>query len=85
MPSCLDTLDRFLQSKYAVYSSIVPAEKVTSSAGPKKGLVESIAHILGIKSTKGLNKKITLAELGLDSRKYLKIYLTYFLLSTIHI
>lgn len=67
IPSCLSVLDRFLQSRHAVYSSIVPAEKVTASAGSKKGLVDAIAHILGIKSTKGLNGKITLAELGLDS------------------
>ena len=68
IPSCLSTLDRFLQSKNAVVSSIVPAEKVSSAgSGSKKGLVETIAHILGIKSTKGLNGKITLTELGLDS------------------
>ena len=68
MPSCLSTLDRFLQSKHAICSSFVPAEKVNaSSSGSKKGLVDSIAHILGIKSTKGLNSKITLSELGLDS------------------
>lgn len=68
IPSCLATLDRFLQSKHAVCSSIVPAEKIIGSgSGSKKSLVDSIAHILGIKSTKGLNNKITLAELGLDS------------------
>jgi len=67
IPSCLATLDRFLQSKYAVCSSIVPAEKISSSLSSKKSLVDSIAHILGIKSTKGLNGKITLSELGLDS------------------
>jgi len=66
--SCLATLDRFLQSNYPVCSSIVPAEKASAGSGSaKKGLLESIANILGIKSTKGLNAKITLAELGLDS------------------
>lgn len=68
IPSCLSTLDRFLQSKHAICSSIVPAEKVSSSgSGSKKGLVDTIAHILGMKSIKGLNPKLTLSELGLDS------------------
>jgi len=66
--SCLATLDRFLHCKYPVSSSIVPVEKASQgSSSSKKGLLESIANILGIKSTKGLNEKITLSELGLDS------------------
>ena len=78
IPSCLAVLDRFLQSKHAVYSSIVPAEKVTAAAGSKKTLIDAIAHILGIKSTKGLNGKITLAELGLDSLMGVEVKVGFF-------
>lgn len=67
MPSCLATLDKFLNSPYAVCSSIVKADKKTgSSSGGKQDLLKAVCNILGVKPA-SLAPATTLAELGMDS------------------
>lgn len=67
MPSCLSTLDKFLNSPYAVCSSIVKADKKTgSSGGGKQDLLKAVCNILGVKPA-SLSPATTLAELGMDS------------------
>ena len=69
MSSCLSVLDTFLTQPNAVVSSFVPAEKASSSSdqGSKVGLVESVAHILGVTDVSSLSHDATLGDLGLDS------------------
>lgn len=67
MPSCLSTLDKFLNSPHAVCSSIVKADKKTgSSSGGKQDLLKAVCNILGVKPA-SLSPATTLAELGMDS------------------
>lgn len=68
MPSCLNTIDNFLQQPDPVLASLVLAEKRKSSGEASSvGVVEAVANILGIKDTKNINTTATLAELGMDS------------------
>lgn len=67
IPSCLATLDKFLNSPYAVCSSIVKADKKAgSSSGGKTDLLKAVCNILGVKPA-SLSPTTTLAELGMDS------------------
>lgn len=67
MPSCLATLDKFLNSPYSVCSSIVKADrKATTSGGGKRDLLKAVCNILGVKQT-SLSPDTTLGELGMDS------------------
>lgn len=67
IPSCLTTLDKFLNSPFSVCSSIVKADKKTgSSSGGKTDLLKTVCNILGVKSA-SLSPSTTLAELGMDS------------------
>lgn len=67
IPSCLATLDKFLNSPYSVCSSIVKADKKTgSSGGGKQDLLKAVCNILGVKPA-SLSPATTLAELGMDS------------------
>lgn len=67
IPSCLATLDKFLNSRHAVCSSIVKAEKrVGASSGAKSDLLKVICNILGVKPA-SLSPTTSLAELGMDS------------------
>lgn len=66
MPSCLQTMDFFLQQPCPVLASMVVAEKRKAEAGGV-GLVSSIANILGLKDTKNVSDSATLADLGMDS------------------
>ncbi|XP_067120579.1 fatty acid synthase [Centruroides vittatus] len=65
--SCLITLDTFLQQKYPVVASMVPAERKVKKQGNKQNLLQSISHILGIQDPNTLDSAITLGELGMDS------------------
>jgi len=68
MNSCLAVLDRFLHSPFAVASSVVRAEVKRESGGNKtQKLIQTIAHILGIKDVNAIAPTLTLGELGLDS------------------
>ncbi|XP_020494498.2 fatty acid synthase [Labrus bergylta] len=67
--SCLEVLDRFLCQQQAVMSSFVLAERmvVKREAGSQKSLVDTVAHILGVRDVSSLNADASLADLGLDS------------------
>lgn len=48
MPSCLNTIDNFLQQPHPVLASLVLAEKRKASGEASSvGVVESVANILG--------------------------------------
>ena len=67
MPSCLATLDKFLNSQHSVCSSIVKADKRAGlSSGGKQDLLKAVCNILGVKPA-SLSPATTLAELGMDS------------------
>ncbi|XP_055591636.1 fatty acid synthase [Uranotaenia lowii] len=66
MPSCLQTMDYFLQQPCPVLASMVVAEKRKAETGGA-GLVSSIANILGLKDTKNVSDGSSLADLGMDS------------------
>uniref|UniRef100_UPI0037E9BFCC fatty acid synthase n=1 Tax=Semicossyphus pulcher TaxID=241346 RepID=UPI0037E9BFCC len=67
--SCLEVLDRFLCQPQPVMSSFVLAERtvVKSDGGSQKNLVDTVAHILGVRDVSTLNAEASLADLGLDS------------------
>ncbi|KAM5135188.1 fatty acid synthase-like isoform 1-T1 [Mantella aurantiaca] len=68
--ACLEVLDQFLNQPYPVMSSFVLAEKTTSvkdKTSSQQDLVETVAHILGLRDMSSLNPDTTLADLGLDS------------------
>ncbi|XP_070581121.1 fatty acid synthase-like [Ptychodera flava] len=68
--SCLSVLDTFLAQSHPVMSSFVLAEKSTgmkSEQDSKASLVDSVAHILGVRDPSTLSPNTTLADLGLDS------------------
>uniref|UniRef100_A0AAG5DUW7 Fatty acid synthase n=1 Tax=Anopheles atroparvus TaxID=41427 RepID=A0AAG5DUW7_ANOAO len=66
MPSCLQTMDFFLQQPSPVLASMVIAEKRKTETGGVS-LVSCIANILGLKDTKNVSDGATLADLGMDS------------------
>ncbi|XP_075558241.1 fatty acid synthase 1 [Dermacentor variabilis] len=66
--SCMAVMDRFLSQSHPVVSSLVKADLSTKSDGKnKQDLVQSIAHILGVKDPSSLNPNMSLGELGMDS------------------
>ncbi|CAN8002218.1 unnamed protein product [Ixodes hexagonus] len=66
--SCLSVMDRFLRQGHPVVSSLVKADLSSNSKGKEKqDLVQSVAHILGVKDPSSLNPNMTLGELGMDS------------------
>ncbi|CAG7826745.1 unnamed protein product, partial [Allacma fusca] len=67
IPSCLETLDLFLQQNRPVVGSMVLVRKSTFEIDDSKNLVEIVAHILGIPDVSKINPKATLIELGMDS------------------
>ncbi|XP_050089071.1 fatty acid synthase [Anopheles aquasalis] len=66
MPSCLQTMDLFMQQPCPVLASMVIAEKRKTETGGVS-LVSCIANILGLKDTKNVSDASTLADLGMDS------------------
>lgn len=64
--SCFKVLDTFLRQDNAVVASMVVAEKFNRSYG-SDSVVETVAHILGLKDIKTVSPHATLAELGMDS------------------
>lgn len=66
MPSCLQTMDVFMQQPCPVLASMVIAEKRKTETGGVS-LVGCIANILGLKDTKNVSDGATLADLGMDS------------------
>lgn len=67
MPSCFQTLGKFLASPFSVCLSILQADRRSFSAGKKGDLVKTILHVLGIKDPSTVDPNCTLGELGLDS------------------
>lgn len=67
MPSCFQTLSKFLASPFSVCLSILQADRRSFSAGKKGDLVKTILHVLGIKDPSTVDPNCTLGELGLDS------------------
>ena len=67
IPSCMEVLNQFIQSKHIVCSSIVKADNKRSLAGGKGDLVRTVCHILGVKDPSSLDPNTTLGDLGLDS------------------
>ncbi|CAG9771106.1 unnamed protein product [Ceutorhynchus assimilis] len=67
MPSCLATMDNFLQQPHAVVASMVLAEKRKISGSNQISLTDAVANILGIKDASTVAPVATLADLGMDS------------------
>ncbi|KAH6934602.1 hypothetical protein HPB50_025688 [Hyalomma asiaticum] len=65
--SCIELMDQFLNQKHPVVSSCVKADTSTEGDRNKRGIVEAVARILGVKDPSGLNPVISLSELGMDS------------------
>ena len=64
--SCFKVLERFLERADAVVSSVVIAEKNIVN-GNSHSVLDQLAHLLGVKDARILNKELTLADLGMDS------------------
>lgn len=67
LPSIFETLDKFVQSPYAVVSSIVLADTKRSAISGKESLLTTICHVLGVKDPSKLDPNSTLGDLGMDS------------------
>lgn len=67
IPSCMEVLNNFINSRQVVYSSIVKADNKRSLVGGKGDLVRTVCHILGVKDPASLDPNTTLGDLGLDS------------------
>ncbi|XP_064478735.1 fatty acid synthase-like [Ornithodoros turicata] len=66
--SCLSVLDQFLRQDSVVVSSLVKADLSSSTkSAQKQDLVQSVAHILGVKDPSSISPTVTLGELGMDS------------------
>ncbi|KAM7297574.1 fatty acid synthase-like [Ixodes scapularis] len=65
--SCLKVLDRFLRQGHPVVSSLIKADFSGATTKDKHDLVQSVAHIFGVKDPLSLNPSLTLGELGMDS------------------
>lgn len=68
MPSCLQTIDYFMQQPHPVLASMVLAEKHRSGGDTNQvSLTDAIGNILGVKDIKTIQPSVTLADLGMDS------------------
>jgi fatty acid synthase len=67
LSSCLATLDKLLNSSYSVCSSMILADLKVESMGKKESLVETVAHVLGVREYANIAPNTTLVELGMDS------------------
>lgn len=67
MPSCLQTMDMFMQQPHSVLASMVVAEKRKADAAGGVSLISAVANILGLKDIKNINDGASLADLGMDS------------------
>nr|XP_023011970.1 fatty acid synthase-like [Leptinotarsa decemlineata] len=65
--SCLNSLETFMLQDSPVGSSIVLAENEESSGAVKKTIAETVAHILGVRDIKLVDKSSTISQLGMDS------------------
>lgn len=68
IPSCLQTLDLFLQWSSPLVSSFIRAETAGRKDTAKSGnVMQTIAHILGVSDVGQLDADANLGDLGLDS------------------
>lgn len=67
MPCCLASLDRLLQSEYAVCSNLIKSDYILDAGCGKTSLMKTVAHILGVRDHEKLEPHVTLGELGMDS------------------
>lgn len=68
IPSCLATMDIFLQQPNAVVASLVLAERQKSGGSTDQiSVIDAVSNILGIKDPNNVSNSATLAELGMDS------------------
>ncbi|XP_050030055.2 fatty acid synthase-like [Dermacentor andersoni] len=66
--SCMAVMDAFLSQSNPVVSSFVKSSLSSMAENKdKQDLVQTVAHILGIKDSSLLNPNISLGELGIDS------------------
>ncbi|KAJ8668370.1 hypothetical protein QAD02_010033 [Eretmocerus hayati] len=70
--SCLEELDRFLNAKNTVVSSIVVAEKKTEIS-TSVSVVDTVLKTMGFKSLAGISLTTSLSELGMDSMMAVEI------------
>jgi len=74
MPSCLSTLDSFMNSNYTIVSSKVHTGKQLKS-GAGSDLLTHVKHIMGINKNHKLDPKARLVDLGVDSLMAVEIKL----------
>ncbi|XP_066156912.1 fatty acid synthase [Euwallacea fornicatus] len=67
IPSCLVTMDTFLQQPHPVVASMVLAEKRKATGSTQVSLTDAVANILGIKDSSNVAPVASLADLGMDS------------------
>lgn len=67
IPSCMEVLEKFLQSQITVGSSLVLVDSRKLYGLGKESLLKTITHILGVKDSASLDPNTTLNDLGLDS------------------
>lgn len=68
MPSCLATMDFFIQQQHPVVSSSVLIDKYKSTSDDNKdNLLEAVTNILGIKDMNSVNPHSSLVDVGMDS------------------
>lgn len=75
--ACLNVLDCLFNTKDAIVSSMVVAQKHATS---KMNLIQSVLHIMGIRDIKSVSKNASLAELGniiILNISYIIIMLSY--------
>ncbi|KJH41745.1 acyl transferase domain protein [Dictyocaulus viviparus] len=67
MPSCLASLDLFLNWNHPIVSSYIKADMGQKKSAGGGNLLQTIAHILGVNDVSQLNPDTNLGDLGLDS------------------
>ncbi|XP_074605068.1 fatty acid synthase-like [Brevipalpus obovatus] len=65
--SCMEVLDKFLQTPFSICSSIVMADAKKSGITGGESLCKTICHILGVADIKSIDPSTTLTDLGMDS------------------
>ncbi|XP_058122318.1 fatty acid synthase-like [Anopheles ziemanni] len=66
LTSCIQVLDQLLTTDDPIVSSMVVAEKRSSSGGAKN-IVEAVMNIMNIRDMKSVSIESTLADIGMDS------------------
>lgn len=73
IPSCLSTIDIFLQQSHEILCSAVIAEKDKPSSDSKANLVKTIARVIGIEDVNLVNPDDRFTNLGMDSLGFVAI------------